>query len=90
MVVGKKLDFLAYGIRIQFSDEALTEIARKAAEEQTGARGLVSIMEKTLLPFEKKLPSTDIKFLSITSELVKNPQSELKRMLSDKDYLSYH
>ena len=90
VVVGKKLDFLAYGIRIQFSDEALMEIARKAAEEQTGARGLVSIMEKTLLPFEKKLPSTDIKFLSITSELVKNPHSELDRMLSDKEYLSYH
>ncbi|MBW2485074.1 MAG: AAA family ATPase [Deltaproteobacteria bacterium] len=90
VVVGKKLDFLAYGIRIQFSDEALMEIAGKAAEEQTGARGLVSIMEKTLLPFEKKLPSTDIKFLSITSELVKNPQSELDRMLSDTDYLSYH
>jgi endopeptidase Clp ATP-binding regulatory subunit ClpX len=45
VVVGKKLDFLAYGIRIQFSDEALKEIARKAVQEQTGARGLVSIMD---------------------------------------------
>ncbi len=90
VVVGKKLDFLAYGIRIQFSDEALLEIARKAAQEQTGARALVSCMEKILLPFEKKLPSTDIRFLAVTSDLVKNPGQELARMLSDKDHLSLH
>src|SRR5210317_1648885 len=78
VVVGKKLDFLAYGIRIQFSDEALMEIARKAAQEQTGARGLVSCMEKTLLPFEKKLPSTNIRFLSVTRELVRDPCNELE------------
>ena len=90
VVVGKKLDFAAYGIKIQFSDEALLEIARKASQEQTGARGLVSIMEKILLPFEKKLPSTDIRFLSITPELVKDPCNELERMLSNKDYLARH
>ncbi len=90
VVVGKKLDFLAYSIKIQFSDEALMEVAKKAAKEQTGARGLVSIMEKTLLPFEKKLPSTDIKFLSITLELVKNPQQELERILADKEHLAFY
>jgi len=90
VIVGKKLDFLAYGIRIQFSDEALMAIAEKAVQEQTGARGLVSVMEKILLPFEKKLPSTDIKFLAVTRELVNNPQQELKRMLSDTDHLSLH
>ena len=90
VVVGKKLDFLAYSIRIQFSDEALKEIARKAINEKTGARGLVSCMEKILLPFEKKLPSTDIRFLAITQELVKNPQQELGRILSDKDHLAFH
>jgi endopeptidase Clp ATP-binding regulatory subunit ClpX len=90
VVVGKKLDFLAYGIRIQFSDEALMEIARKAALEQTGARGLVSCMEKTLLPFEKKLPSTNIKYLAVTHDLVTNPTQELARILSDNDHLALH
>ena len=90
VVVGKKLDFLAYSIRIQFSDEALMAIAEKAVREQTGARGLVSIMEKILLPFEKKLPSTDIKFLAVTRELVNNPRQELQRMLSDKEHLALH
>jgi ATP-dependent Clp protease ATP-binding subunit ClpX len=90
VVVSKKLDFLAYSIKIQFSDEALMEIARKAAQEQTGARGLVSVMEKTLLPFENKLPSTDIRFLAVTRELVKNPQQELAAMLSDQEHLAFH
>jgi ATP-dependent Clp protease ATP-binding subunit ClpX len=90
VVVGKKLDFLAYGIRIQFSDDALMEIAEKAVQERTGARGLVSCMEKILLPFEKKLPSTRIRFLAVTRELVNNPRKELARMLSDKDHLAFH
>jgi endopeptidase Clp ATP-binding regulatory subunit ClpX len=88
VVVSKKLDFLAYGIKIQFSDEALMEIARIAAQELTGARGLVSVMEKILLPFEQKLPSTDIKFLSITEELVKNPRSELENILNNPEHLA--
>ena len=90
VVVGKKLDFLAYGIKIQFSDEALMAIARKASQEKTGARGLVSVMEKTLLPFEKKLPSTDIRFISVTEELVNNPNQELQHLLSDPDHLAAH
>ncbi|MGW8194671.1 MAG: AAA family ATPase, partial [Desulforhopalus sp.] len=90
VVVSKKLDFLAYSIRIQFSDEALMEIARKAAQEQTGARGLVSVMEKILLPFENRLPSTDIKFLAVTPELVRNPRKELEAMLADPEHLAFH
>ncbi len=90
VVVGKKLDFLAYSIRIQFSDEALMEIAGKAAQEQTGARGLVSVMEKILLPFENKMPSTDIRYLAVTRELVKNPQQELESLLTDKEHQALH
>jgi ATP-dependent Clp protease ATP-binding subunit ClpX len=90
VVVGKKLDFLAYDIKIQFSDEALMAIARKAFQERTGARGLVSVMEKTLLPFEKELPSTDIRFFSVTEALVNNPTQELQRLLSDPDHLASH
>jgi endopeptidase Clp ATP-binding regulatory subunit ClpX len=90
VVVGKKLDFLAYDIRIQFVDDALKEIAKKAVEERTGARGLVSVMERILLPFEKKLPSTDIKYLAITKDLAKDPCTELNRLLSDAERRSYH
>ena len=40
---------------------AALEAGKHAYEENTGARGLVSAVERALLIFEKKLPSTDIK-----------------------------
>ncbi|MEA1934093.1 MAG: AAA family ATPase [Thermodesulfobacteriota bacterium] len=90
VVVGKKFDFSAYGIRILFEDDALKEIAKRAAKERTGARGLVSVMEKTLLPFEKKLPSTDIKHFSVTPDVVERPMEELKRILDDPEHRAFH
>ncbi|MGD8986352.1 MAG: AAA family ATPase, partial [Desulfobacteraceae bacterium] len=60
IILSKRQDFRAYGIDIKFEDEALAKIAELAAKEKTGARGLVSAMEKVLIPFEKNLPSTDI------------------------------
>lgn len=43
-----KLLFSADDIELEFEEEALREIARKAIEEKTGARGLRSIVEETL------------------------------------------
>ena len=58
----KKADFRSYGIDIRFEDEALSLLAEQAHGERTGARGLVSVLEKALLHFEKKFPSTDVRF----------------------------
>jgi len=83
IVLGKKKDFKSYGIDIQFEDQALRDLAVKAYEEKTGARGLVSAVEKVLLKFEKRLPSTEIRKLVVTREVVRNPGQELKRLLED-------
>ena len=40
------------GIELQFETSALKEIARKAKELKTNARGLKNILEKTLLPYQ--------------------------------------
>ncbi|MDP6651921.1 MAG: ATP-dependent Clp protease ATP-binding subunit ClpX [Gammaproteobacteria bacterium] len=45
------------GVEIQFRDDALQAIARKAQERKTGARGLRSIMETVLLDTMYKIPS---------------------------------
>ena len=45
------------GVEIDFRDDALHAIARKAMERKTGARGLRSIMEKILLDTMYELPS---------------------------------
>jgi ATP-dependent Clp protease ATP-binding subunit ClpX len=77
ILLSKKQDFRAYGIDIKFEDEALVKIAEIASHERTGARGLVSAIEKVLIPFEKHLPSTSIKKLLVTPGMVDNPDSEL-------------
>jgi len=83
IILGKKKDFKSYGIDIQFEDEALYELAVKAYEEKTGARGLVSAVEKILIKFEKRLPSTDIRKLVVTQAVVEDPERALGRHLQD-------
>ncbi|MBW2106779.1 MAG: AAA family ATPase, partial [Deltaproteobacteria bacterium] len=85
IILSKKRDFMAYSINIKFEDSALEELSEMAAQEKTGARGLVSAVERTLMPFEKRLPSTGVTKLLVTPELVKNPTRELKRVESDSD-----
>jgi endopeptidase Clp ATP-binding regulatory subunit ClpX len=83
IILGKKKDFKSYGIDIQFEEDALFELAVRAYEEKTGARGLVSAVEKVLLKFEKRLPSTDIQRLVVTRRVVEHPDQELERLLQD-------
>jgi ATP-dependent protease HslVU (ClpYQ) ATPase subunit len=90
VVVAKKQDFAAYGIKLQFDEESLHAIARKAVKEGTGARGLVSVMEHTLLHFEKKLPSTNIRFLVVSKNMVEIPGQALSMLLENNDIQSEH
>jgi endopeptidase Clp ATP-binding regulatory subunit ClpX len=85
IIMSKRQDFRAYGIDIQFEDEALEKIAEMAARERTGARGLVSAIEKVLIPFEKHLPSTSIRRLVVTSQVVLNPEEELAALERNPD-----
>ncbi len=82
IILGKKEDFRSYGIDIQFDDRALRMLAELAHAEKTGARGLVSVIERVLLHYEKTLPSTSIPFLVVTPEVVSDPLGELERILS--------
>lgn len=81
VILGKKLDFMAYGIELNFSDETLMELAKRAHLEKTGARGLLSVFEKLLIKFEKKLPSTGVSKLDVDIELIKNPEKCLEQIL---------
>ncbi|MFA6283993.1 MAG: AAA family ATPase [Desulfurivibrionaceae bacterium] len=83
IVVAKKQDFRVYGVSLQFEDEALREVAKLAKRERTGARGLVSVMEKILLHYEKKLPSTSIRHLVVDVEMVRSPAAVLERLLAE-------
>ena len=59
------------GIELVFADESLTSIADKALERDTGARGLRSILEETLLEVQFELPSRrDVKKCVVTKETI--------------------
>ena len=83
IILGKKKDFKSYGIDIQFEEKALYELAVKAYEEKTGARGLVSAVEKVLIKFEKRLPSTDIRKFVVTRAVVEDSGQELEGLLQE-------
>lgn len=83
IVLNKKRDFKVYNIDIAFTHQALKEIAKRAYREGTGARALARILELSLIPFERILPSQDINFLAITEELIKDPEAYLRAILSN-------
>jgi len=85
IITSKKRDFRAYGIDITFEEEALKILAEQAALEKTGARGLVSVIERVLIQFEKRLPSTQVNEFVVTPELVENPEAELERLLANPE-----
>ena len=85
IVLGKRLDFTAYGIDVKFDDDALKLLAEQASEENTGARGLVSVVEKALILFETRLPSTDIKEFPVTVEVIKQPETSFQSLFSSTE-----
>jgi ATP-dependent protease Clp ATPase subunit len=73
--------FKAYGIELVFTDEGLHRIAEKAYQEQTGARSLVSVCERTFREFKFHLPASPVRRLEVTSELVDSPTEVLENIL---------
>ena len=83
IVLGKKLDFAAYDIEVKFEDQLLRTLATHAFAENTGARGLVSAVEKALLDFERKLPSSGINKFPATRSIVDHPAAFLKTITAE-------
>jgi len=89
VVLSKRLDFQAYGIDIVFTDEALKILAKRAHKENTGARGLVSVVEESLLPFEEKLPSSSIKQFTVTPGVIQTPDPVLLELIENRHIQKY-
>lgn len=61
------------GVKLNFKDDALKEIASIAIKQKTGARGLRAIMEKIMLKIMFDLPDRpEISTCTISSEVVQN------------------
>lgn len=65
--------FAMDGVELNFEEESLREIAKKALERKTGARGLRAIMENVMMDYMYNIPSQDdVESLTITKEIVEN------------------
>ena len=65
-------------VKLIFKDEAVSEIAKKAINKKTGARGLRSIIESLLLKTMFKLPTMDdVEEVIINQTVVKNTSEPL-------------
>jgi len=71
-------------VELEIEKEALEEIAEKALEINTGARGLRGILESTMTEVMYEIPSrNDIKKCVITKDTITN-KSEPKLVLTKK------
>jgi ATP-dependent protease Clp ATPase subunit len=77
--------FAAYGIEVLFQDDGLRRIAELAAEEKTGARGLMTVCERVFRDLKFELPSTHVKRFVVTRRLVENPPGELNSLLQEHE-----
>lgn len=75
-----RADFQGYGIDMKVSEGALRKIARLAYEEKTGARGLLTIMERTLRPFKFALPSLGVKTWTLDERALTDPQERIRQL----------
>ena len=76
-----RADFSGYGIDFEITAEAVREIAVQAQAENTGARGLMTVLERVLRNFKFELPSTAIKSFKIDRATVVQPLETLQTLL---------
>jgi len=74
-------DFAGYGLTLEVAPEAIRVVAERAQGEKTGARGLMTVLERTLRHFKFELPSTGIKALHVSRETVMDPEAALSALL---------
>ncbi len=71
----------SYGITLNFSPGAISRIAELAHAEETGARGLSTVLEKLLRDLKFELPSSLIKEITIDENFIADPTSVLRIIL---------
>ncbi len=74
-------DFRGYGIEFDITKEALHEVAAGAANEGTGARGLMTVLERLFRDFKFEMPSTQIKSFEVQTDTMADPGAALKALL---------
>lgn len=82
-------DFQGYGIDFTISPEAIAHLARQASQERTGARGLMTVLERLFRNFKFELPSTAIKTFAVDVETIENPDTKLETLKATNAHLQH-
>ena len=76
LVAQFKKIFKLDGVELNFTKDAIKEIANQASENKTGARGLRSVLEKSLLKIQFTLPklrkNAGLQSVEITADFIKS------------------
>ena len=72
------------GVELEFTPDALQELARQAIKKGTGARALRSIIEKLMLDVMFDVPNSDIVACKITRQAVLGESKPVLRRKNDK------
>ncbi|WP_310496435.1 ATP-dependent Clp protease ATP-binding subunit ClpX [Sandarakinorhabdus sp.] len=73
------------GVKLSFTADALSAIAKRAIERKTGARGLRSIMEGILLDTMFDLPGTEgLEEVQVDKDVVSGIKQPVRLMVTDK------
>ena len=80
-------DFRGYGIDFNINAEAILDIAHAAGKEGTGARGLMTVLERLFRDYKFELPSTAIKNFDVNLDMIKDPQASLKALKEENAHL---
>jgi len=78
-----RADFAGYGIDFDINDAAISEVARRASKQNTGARALMTVLEEVFRNFKFELPSTAIRSFKIDEDTVADPDKELRKLLEE-------
>ncbi len=76
-------------VELEFTDDATIEIAKEAIKRKTGARGLRSVIEESMLDLMYEIPSRDdVKKVTITGAFIRNEGAAIME-LEDGTEVSY-
>lgn len=80
-------DFQGFGIDFNMNNQAIVEIAGRAHTQKTGARGILTVLERLFRDFKYELPSTGIKEFNVTEDTLRDPKSHLNKLLEANCHL---
>jgi len=78
-------DFAGYGIDLRVTPGAIRMLAERAEKEKTGARGLMTVLERVCRPFKFELPASGVPVFEITERTMAEPAAAMEGMMRQSE-----